>query len=234
MSEQAAMVQDRFCGSCDTRNPADAAFCVECGASLTGSPRQAVAALPRQARRRCQVCGVANPAHAIYCVNCGMLIEAGAAPTYAAPTLAPAMAIGVSGGTIVQHIYVSAAPAPTELPIGLRALWFLFVGLWAGQVWLILAWLLNLTLIGLPVGMWMLSLMPQVMTLRSTRRTLRIPPDRSAAPFAVRALYFVLIGWWASMLWLMFGWLAAATVLGLPIAFMMFERANTVMTLAEG
>ena len=138
-----------------------------------------------------------------------------------------------TGGMFVQNIYITAPPTPEELPIGIRALWFLFVGLWAGQIWLIGAWLLNLTLIGLPLGLWMLNMLPQVMTLRQQRRGLRMPADRSGAPFAVRAIYFVLIGWWLSLIWMELAWLASATIIGLPLGFLMFNHVNTVTTLAE-
>ena len=126
-----------------------------------------------------------------------------------------------------------APPTPDELPIGIRALWFLFVGLWAGQLWLLLAWLLNITLLGLPLGMWMLNQMPQVMTLRQQRRGLQPPAGSSGVPFVVRAVYFVLFGWWLSLLWMELAWLASALIIGLPLGFLMFERTSAVATLAE-
>jgi uncharacterized membrane protein YccF (DUF307 family) len=145
--------------------------------------------------------------------------------------LAPAFAGAHSA--IVQNFYVTAPPTPAELPIGIRALWFVFVGLWAGQIWLLIAWLLNMTLIGLPLGLRMLDALPQVMTLRQERRGLRKPADHSEASFAVRAIYFVLIGWWLSLLWMELAWLASATIIGLPIGFLMFERVGTLTTLAD-
>jgi hypothetical protein len=53
--------------------------------------------------------------------------------------------------------------------------------------------------------------------------------------FLVRALYFLLIGWWASFLWLNVAWaLTLFTIgLGLPIAFWMFNRAPAITTLAR-
>jgi uncharacterized membrane protein YccF (DUF307 family) len=79
----------------------------------------------------------------------------------------------------------------------------------------------------------MLRMLPQVMTLRQERRGLRAPSDHSGAPFAVRAIYFVLIGWWLSLVWLELAWLFSATIIGLPLAFLMFDRVGTVMTLAD-
>jgi uncharacterized membrane protein YccF (DUF307 family) len=107
------------------------------------------------------------------------------------------------------------------------------VGLWVGQAWLVIAWLLNLTLIGLPLGLWMLNQMPQVMTLRQQRRGLHLAASRASVPFVARAIYFVLIGWWLSLVWLELAWLASASIVGLPLGFLMFERTGTVATLAE-
>lgn len=229
--------RDVFCARCDAPNAADARYCEGCGAELTANGGSTAPQRSAQGRRCC-ACGIANPAGALYCVNCGVPLASGSVaasppPAYAPAAPALALAGGAPGGTIVQHIYVSMPPAQAELPLLARALWFVFVGLWVGQIWLIVAWLLNLTLIGLPLGMWMLNALPQVMTLRQRRGALRLPSDRSGASFAVRAVYFVLIGWWLSLLWMELAWLAAGTVIGLPLAFLMFERVGTLTTLAE-
>ena len=218
--------QDLLCPGCDTRNTGDALFCVGCGASLQAA--STVPPSPARAARRpgCAVCGNTNPAQAIYCVTCGCLLESGSA-TGLVPALVGAPA------AITQNIYVTAPPTPAELPIGIRALWFLFVGLWAGQVWLLVAWLLNMTVIGLPLGLSMLNALPQVMTLHQERRGLRKPAVVGGASFAVRAIYFVLIGWWLSLIWMELAWLASATIIGLPISFLMFERVGTLTTLAD-
>lgn len=238
MDRQAmAARQDVFCSHCDTANRADAAYCAQCGAALTTSGGTA-APQPAAHGRRCGACGIANPAGATYCVNCGVSLTAKPTAPARAPAPAPtqptlAFAGASPGATVVQHIYVSAPAMPAELPLIVRALWFLFVGLWAGQIWLLIAWLANLTLIGLPLGIWMLNTLPQVMTLRSPRQGLQVPADRSGAHFAVRAVYFVLIGWWLSLIWMELSWLIGATVIGLPLAFLMFERVGAVTTLAE-
>ncbi len=42
----------------------------------------------------------------------------------------------------------------------LRAVWFIVIGWWLGLVWTIFAWLFNLSLVFLPVGLWMLNRVP--------------------------------------------------------------------------
>jgi hypothetical protein len=220
MSIAIATDRDLLCTRCDTRNSSDALFCVNCGNALEAPAAVVAPAEPIVVRYgHCPSCGNANPAGAVFCVTCGASMAGGA--------------LAGSGGMLVQHIYIAAPPTPEELPIGIRALWFLFVGLWAGQIWLLVAWLLNLTLIGLPAGMWMLNQLPQVMTLRQQRRGLQLPARRSSVPFVARAIYFVLVGWWLSFLWVELAWLASALLIGLPLSFLMFERTSTIATLAE-
>ena len=55
------------CEQCAAENPAEARFCMSCGAALP---------------RRCPVCGAAAPEHARFCISCGAALsgEAAAAP----------------------------------------------------------------------------------------------------------------------------------------------------------
>jgi len=123
-----------------------------------------------------------------------------------------------------------------------QLLWFIFVGSWASQVWLLLAWLLNLTIIGLPVGLWMLNRIPQIALLREPARlttVVRAPDGRivlrqSELPqhsFFLRALYFLLIGWWFSLIWLEVAWLCCASVFLFPIGLGMFASAPKMVSL---
>ena len=38
-----------------------------------------------------------------------------------------------------------------------RGLYFIFVGSWLGAIWMLIAWILNITIIGLPLGLAMLN-----------------------------------------------------------------------------
>lgn len=111
-------------------------------------------------------------------------------------------------------------------------LWVLFVGWWLGLAWSALAWFLMVTIIGLPLGLWMLYRLPQVTTLR--------PPLERAngegakqRPFILRALYFILVGWWFSGVWMSAAWACAAVVVGLPLAIWMWNHTPFVTTLAR-
>ena len=127
-------------------------------------------------------------------------------------------------------------------PLLLRALWFVFVGFWLGGIVTAAAWALNVTIILLPVGLWMLNRIPTVMTLRPLRRTVTYDrasdggeivrlADPPQAPFLVRAVWFLLVGWWLSGIWAGLAYVAAVTIIGLPIAYWMYNRLPAVTTL---
>lgn len=110
-----------------------------------------------------------------------------------------------------------------------RALWFVAIGWWATPVLVNLAWLCNVTIIGIPLGVALINLVPTALTLKE-------PRDLDAAgesqhSLVVRALYFVLVGWWASLLWANVAAFLAVTVIGLPVAIWMFHRLPYVTSL---
>ncbi len=57
----------------------------------------------------------------------------------------------------------------TQRSLWVRALWFVFVGWWVTPIVVNIAWLLNLTVILLPVGIKLINLVPTVLTLAEPR-----------------------------------------------------------------
>jgi uncharacterized membrane protein YccF (DUF307 family) len=122
----------------------------------------------------------------------------------------------------------------------LRIVYFVVFGLWFSGIWAVIAWVFSVTIIGLPVGLWMLNRLPQVSTLQPARQNVVFTEsgkaylnDMKQHNFLLRALYFVFIGWWFSALWLALAWALSASIIGLPIAFWMINRTPGVMTLAN-
>lgn len=127
----------------------------------------------------------------------------------------------------------------------IRILYFIFVGLWLGGIVTVAAWVLNITIIGMPLGLWLLNRLPQIMTLKPAPRQASVTvengrvvyqeKDLPPRPFLLRALYFILIGWWFSALWLTLAWLLTGISLGLglPLAFWMFDQVPAITTLAR-
>jgi uncharacterized membrane protein YccF (DUF307 family) len=143
---------------------------------------------------------------------------------------------GNSGGGNVVVVAESAEPN-----LLIRALWFFFVGWWLSGIATLIAILLQLTILGIPLAVWVVNRMPQIVTLKSSRKlsvttdeagvTMVMYADREQRPFLHRAIYYVLVGWWAASIWLSLAWLAAVTIIGLPLAFWMYGATGKVQTL---
>ncbi len=126
-----------------------------------------------------------------------------------------------------------------------RLLYLAFVGWWLGLIWTLVAWFLNLTIIGLPLGLSMINRIPYIMTLRPTRvqTTVEVRDGQTVVrqstpkqpPFILRALYFIVIGFWFSLVWMLLAWIFATLTLGfgLPLALWMFDRTPAITTLAN-
>src|ERR671930_68862 len=98
-----------------------------------------------------------------------------------------------------QQVVVARPNGPGLL---IRALYFILFGWWFSGIWAVVAWILCITIIGLPLGLYMLNRLPQVVTLKPARSDMvltttgrlverRVPQ----LPFLLRANYFVTIDW---------------------------------------
>jgi uncharacterized membrane protein YccF (DUF307 family) len=136
------------------------------------------------------------------------------------------------------------APTPAALVIPppaypgflVRATWFLCVGWWLGGAVSLLAYALTLTLIGLPLGLWLINRLPYVITLRPQNSAWRLDGNtlvrgQVQRSFGRRALYFVLVGWWLCGLWLALAYALVCSVLGLPLAAWLYNRTGAITTI---
>jgi uncharacterized membrane protein YccF (DUF307 family) len=137
--------------------------------------------------------------------------------------------------------YVREEPMP---PFIVRVLWFFLVGWHVTLYWIVAAWIFNLTIVGMPLGLWMLNRVPLVLTLRPARgytvaqvRDGRVTEWRYQGQrqhfFLLRLIYFLLIGFWFSLLWSLLAWLLCVTIIGLPFGVWMLNRLPGVTTLAR-
>ena len=139
------------------------------------------------------------------------------------------------GSTVVV---MAESPEPNMV---LRVVWFLFVGWWMSFWAISVAVLLQLTLIGIPGAIWVINRIPQVSTLKSSRRlqvsetqagvTVVSYADREQRKWWIRAIYYVLVGCWASALWLYIAWLFGVIIIGIPISFWMYGQTGKIQTL---
>ena len=140
---------------------------------------------------------------------------------------------------VAPQQHVSRGPG---MPFLIRVLWFFLIGWNLTLGWVLVAWLFNITIIGLPVGLWMLDRVPLVLTLRAQRGYTVTQVDANGGvqtryrstpqiSWVLRFLYFVLIGWWFSLIWSLLGWLLCVTIIGLPLGVLMLNRLPNVTTL---
>lgn len=118
----------------------------------------------------------------------------------------------------------------------LRLVYFLLVGWWLGGVVSGLAWVLNLTIVGLPLGLWLINRLPTLITLRPQEQSWRLEggtwrQGKAQRPFLLRAIWFLLVGWWLSGLWLAAAYAVVVSIVGLPLAFWMYGRVGAITTL---
>jgi uncharacterized membrane protein YccF (DUF307 family) len=132
--------------------------------------------------------------------------------------------------------------AVREIPFLLRVVWFFVLGWELTGIWILVAWALNLTIIGLPLGLWMINRIPQVLTLKARRGAWEVDLKSGRARYIslrqpnplVRALYFLVVGWWLSLLWAIVAWLLCLTIIGLPLGVLMLHALPAVTTLQRG
>ncbi len=120
--------------------------------------------------------------------------------------------------------------------------WWLFIGWWASGIVVTIAWFALVTIIGIPLGIWLINRLPAVLTLRPRTRSWELGQDaegrtivsereRPQVSWPIRGLWFILIGWWLSALWMGVAWSIQLTIIGLPIALLMFNRTPFVASL---
>lgn len=123
-----------------------------------------------------------------------------------------------------------------------QLLWFFFIGIWLGQIWMIAAWIMMITIIGIPVSISMLNMLPRVIALREPDRQVRyvhsagggcqgIEVRQPQVNIILRALYFLLIGWWLSAIWMETAYLLTSTIIFLPVGFWMFDQVPALVSL---
>jgi len=123
-----------------------------------------------------------------------------------------------------------------------QLLWFALIGWWAGQLWIAAAWLLMLTIVGAPLAVAMLNKLPQVIALRGQTAGVQVTrvgnltvvsPDAHIPQrnILLRTIYFILIGWWLSALWMEAAYALCLSIIGLPIGFWMLDQVPALVSL---
>ena len=116
-----------------------------------------------------------------------------------------------------------------------RALWFVFVGWWLTGIVSFVAWLALVTIIGLPLGIWLINRIPTALTLRPRTSLVYAWTDAygrtqtsiraiEQPQWWIRGLWFLFVGWWLSGLVMLLGYMLVIMIVTLPLAVMVFNR----------
>lgn len=124
----------------------------------------------------------------------------------------------------------------------LRLAWFICIGMPVGLFCINAGWLCMITIIGIPLGLWIFNRIPMIMTLQldpEDRYRLQLAENEVFQgrvvqwPLLLRLIWLVLIGWWLSLFWVNIAYLFSVTVIGLPVGFWMFNRLPGVIFLTR-
>lgn len=125
----------------------------------------------------------------------------------------------------------------------IRALWFLFIGWWLSGIVASVAWFCMVTIIGLPLGIWLVNRLPTVITLRPRTSyayasvdnygnpVYSAPVPMDQPPWWIRGIWFLLVGWWASAITMAIGWALLLLIVTIPIGLWIFNRVPFVASL---
>ncbi len=122
-----------------------------------------------------------------------------------------------------------------------RAIWFVFIGSWLSGIAIGVAYLCCVTIVGLPLGFWIVNRLPLILTLRP-RTDVRVAQVVDGVTYVrggtveqlptwIRAVWFVLVGWWLGAIYMWLSWLLCVILVTLPIGLWLFSRVGAVMTL---
>ena len=126
-------------------------------------------------------------------------------------------------------------------PFLVRVLWYLFIGWWLAGISLALGYIAAITIVGLPLAFWIFDRTGTLLTLRPRPVTVSVSRGggvnvvesghREQRSLLLRVVYFVLVGWWAALIWMTIAYFLCLTILLLPVGVMMLNRLPEVFTL---
>lgn len=114
-----------------------------------------------------------------------------------------------------------------------RSIYFVLVGWWLALLWGLAAYVLCVSVLLLPLGTVMFNRLPQVLTLKPVEHDPWTGRPATELPFVLRAVWFVLVGWWLGLLCFKVGYLLCLTVVGLPAGVWCLHRVPMAMTLKQ-
>jgi len=131
--------------------------------------------------------------------------------------------------------YLSKDPVVLRQQPGclIQILWFVFIGFWLGALAIGVAYVLLLLVVTIPVGIALLNRVPQLIALRQPDRLVTAYGEVKVRQhnFFLRALWFLFVGWWLAAGGLAVAYLLCASILGMPLGFLIFDWVPGMLTL---
>lgn len=111
--------------------------------------------------------------------------------------------------------------------------WFLLIGWWVSLFVLMLAFLLTLTIIGIPQAFALIDRIPALAIRKES--PYEVPTYESAQRRILRAVYFLFIGCWFTTLWIIFAlWINyTICIFGGNLSDWMIGRVPSIATLSS-
>lgn len=127
----------------------------------------------------------------------------------------------------------------------IRIVWYFVAGWWVTAIAMAVAWVAGILIIGLPLTFWLVNRIPTTLTLRPRReqyllvtdpdgvtRMRKLSTEQTSLP--LRIVYYFLVGWWLSLLWIIVSYLFMLTIIGIPVGMLMVNRLPFVFSLHRG
>ena len=123
-----------------------------------------------------------------------------------------------------------------------RAVWFVLIGWWLAAIVIVIAYVLALSILGLPFAFYLFNRIPAFLTLRGRSRTYQVETAADGSrhliaanvkqrPMLIRAVWFILVGFWFGAIWKGVAYVLCVLIVTMPFGLAMFNRVGAVMTL---
>jgi uncharacterized membrane protein YccF (DUF307 family) len=123
-----------------------------------------------------------------------------------------------------------------------RAVWFVLIGWWLTAIVIVIAYVLALSILGLPFAFYLFNRIPAFLTLRSRSKTYQVETAADGTrfltaanieqrPMWMRAVWFICVGFWFGAIWMAVAYVLCVLILTMPFGIAMFNRVGAVMTL---
>jgi uncharacterized membrane protein YccF (DUF307 family) len=123
-----------------------------------------------------------------------------------------------------------------------RAVWFVLIGWWLTAIVIVVAYALALSILGLPFAFYLFNRIPAFLTLRGRSKTNEVETmadgrryltaaNVQQRPMLLRAIWFILIGFWFGAIWMALAYVLCVLIVTMPFGLAMFNRVGAVMTL---